>query len=72
MIIDLYREFYLGIVEVPSRAPKIRALKALVRDESSHVVFIVESKVRVARIDKMGQSIGFRNSHCVSIIELNF
>ena len=55
-----------------SRTPKIRALKALVRDERSHAAFIAESKVKVARIDKMRQSIAFLDSHCVSIVELNF
>jgi len=41
------------------RASTVKALKALIRDESPDVVFIVESKSKSHRIERIRSSIGF-------------
>lgn len=46
------------------RASKIRALKALVRDEKLDIVFIAETKSNSPRMDSLKFSLGFEN-HCV-------
>ena len=48
-----------------SRAPTVRALKALIREESPDVVFIAESKSKSRRIERIRSSIGFVDKFCV-------
>ena len=47
------------------RAPAIRDLKALIREESLDVVFIAESKSKSCRIERIRSSIGFVDKFCV-------
>ena len=39
-----------GTVEGIGKAPTVRALKALVREESPDIVFLAEAKVKIARL----------------------
>ena len=41
------------------KAPTVRALKALIREESPEVVFIAKSKTKLHRIERIRSSIGF-------------
>ena len=47
------------------RAPTVRALKALIREESPDVVFIAKSKSKARRIERIRSSIGFVDKFCV-------
>nr|POE78806.1 hypothetical protein CFP56_54154 [Quercus suber] len=49
------------------RAPTVRALKALIREESPDVVFIAESKSKSRRIEKIRLSIGFVDKFYVDL-----
>ena len=50
------------------RALTVRALKALIREESPDVVFIAESKSKSCRIERIHSSIGFVDMFCVEPI----
>ena len=47
------------------RVPTVRALKALIREESPDIVFIAESKSKSRRIERIRSSIGFVDKFCV-------
>ena len=51
-----------------SRAPIVKALKALIREESPDVVFIAESKSKARRIERIRSSIGFVDKFCVELV----
>ena len=48
------------------RAPKVRALKALVHRESPDIIFISESKAKYPRVEKIKECLKFRGCYCVN------
>lgn len=50
------------------KAPTVRVLKALVREESPDIVFLAEAKVKIARFERIKRSIDFVGFHCVEAV----
>ena len=48
------------------RAPIVRALKALVHKESPYIIFILESKAKSPRVEKIKEYLKFRGCFCVN------
>ena len=51
-----------------SRSPTIRAIKELIRESCSDLVFLSETKLKSAGIDKIKSKLNFFDSYCVDAI----